>query len=92
MLCRLVPFDNKNYLVDAILFSNFSEKIVFLQSVPEQRIVDILCWLLVVLAHDFLERLAYSFVAAVINPVCIKKEYVHHADIFQSSDKVVSPA
>src|ERR1700752_673440 len=72
-----VPLDNEHRLIiNAILFANLAQMIIFFYSVFEQCIADVFCRQHVVVAHDVFKLLSFLLVASVINPVGVKEENV----------------
>src|SRR6267154_5262634 len=72
-----VPPDNEHRLIiNANLFANLAQMIIFFYSVFEQCIADVSCRQHVVVAHDVFKLLSFLLVAAVITSVGVKEENV----------------
>src|SRR6202030_707056 len=68
-----VPPDNEHRLIiNAILFANLAQMIIFFYSVFEQCIAYLFCRQHVVVAHDVFKLLSFLLVASVINSVGVK--------------------
>src|SRR5258707_1295795 len=70
-----VPPDNEHRLIiNAILFVNLAQMIIFFYSVFEQCIADVFSRQHVVVAHDFFKLLSFLLVPSFKTPVGEKEE------------------
>jgi hypothetical protein len=77
--CSLARDDEHCLIVNAILFPNLAQMVVFSDGIFNQCVADVFCRKSAVFSHDRFDLQAFFLIAAVINPVGVKEDNVSRA-------------